>query len=258
MKHEFGAWPTGLLVTWLTLCIPSSGSQTIKDYTSRYSPYRDGTAWPEFPTTRFVETDSNVWTHPSKPTEHPTLQEVVEPGADHTTVRLTLPTGGLFKTHNEPVLGPGLSQVYSGDFNQDGKPDFLAIKPSSGNGLAGDLSFGLFAFSTKHGFIFARVKSMRLGPEDLVMDPASNTFRFIHTAFRNGVASDGRSHSFWVHRFFEWQDGRFQLDERLQPVWIQFLHRENHEPTKLLTPALKKKIWLEEVEARSETDLESY
>jgi hypothetical protein len=130
----------------------------------------------------------------------------------------------------------------------------MAIKPGSGNGLAGEYCTGIFAFSTDREFRFTRILTMGLGPHNLVVDPKTKTFRLIHTSFRSGETLDGRFHSFWVHRFFKWEDGAFRSDSNLSPVWIQYLNRPNHEPTKLLTTKMKAKIWIEDPESEPEIE----
>lgn len=192
---------------------------------------------------------SNTWVHPSTLKEFPTVQEILDPDADFTTVVLRLTNGTVFKTYNSFVLGPYLSEVYAGDFNGDGIQDFMAVKPGCGNGLAAEYCTGVFAFSEDGGYRFTRIRTMGLGADDLVLDPATKRFRLVHTSFREGEALDGRVHSFWVHRFYEWNGVAFQLDTRLSPIWIQFLARPNHEPTKLLTPKLKAKLWTEDADS---------
>jgi hypothetical protein len=85
--------------------------------------------------------------HPLAPSQFPTVTEVHEADSDFTALIIKSPDGRLFKTHNELVLGPHLSAVYSGDFNNDDAPDFLAVKPDMGCGLAAEYSTGVFAFS---------------------------------------------------------------------------------------------------------------
>jgi hypothetical protein len=89
---------------------------------------------------------------------------------------------------------------------------------------------------------------MGLGTNDLVLDPKSKSFRLIHTSFRGAKSVDGRYHSFWVHRLFQWNGSSFQHDTELPTLWIQYLDRPNHTPTKLLTTALKQKAWLEDAD----------
>jgi hypothetical protein len=197
----------------------------------------------------YVESTSNIWVHPSAPKRFPSIQEVHDPDSDFTTVVLRFPNGNVYKTYNDFVLGPYLAAVYSGDFNNDGVPDFVAIKPGSGCGLAGEYCTGVFAFSEGANFRFTRVTMMGLGPHDLVLDPKTRSFRLIHTSFRQGQSLDGRFHSFWVHRFYKWDGGSFQLDTDLEPIWVQYLQRPNHDPTKLLTPALKMKAWSDDPES---------
>lgn len=225
--------------------------QTNDTATLDYAPYLNGKPWPQIQVIAYVETTSNLWVHPTDPKHFPSMQETFDPDSDFTTVVLRLPDGSVYKTYNNFVMGPYLSAVYSGDFNHDGKPDFLAVKPSAGNGLAGEYCTGVFAFSDDDGYRFTRVRTMDLEPEDLAIDPATKQFRFIQTSFRDEQTLDGRDHSFWVQRFYIWnsESFHFQEDPNLPPIWIQYLYRSNHEPTKLLTPALKTKIWAEDPES---------
>jgi hypothetical protein len=208
-----------------------------------YMPLHKGHPWPCFAVVSYTEKASNVWVHPTSPDRFPSITEVGEATSDFTTVVIRQPDGTIYKTYNQQGLGPYLSAVYSGDFNGDNIPDFVAIKPGTGNGLAGEYGTAIFAFSEGTRYRFTRVTSMGLGPHDFVIDPASKTFRFIHSTFCRGYASDGRVHSFWVHRFYKWQEVRFQNDSGLPPIWIQYLEHPNHVATDLLTPALKAKIW---------------
>jgi len=228
------------------------GAATNEWIAADYSPFLNGKPWPRFPVVAYVEKASNIWVHPLAPKRFPTVTEIHEPDSDFTTVVIQFPDGRRFKTYNEFVLGPYLSAVFSGDFNGDGRPDFLAVKPGSGCGLAAEYCTGVFAFSHESDYSFTRITTMGLGPHDLVLDPQTKTFRLIHASFRWGQSTDGRTHSFWVHRFYRLDDNlRFQRDENLPAVWIQYLNRANHEPTKLLTHRLKAKAWAgAEAEAR--------
>jgi len=219
-----------------------------------YSPFLNGKPWPRFPVVAYVESASNIWVHPLAPKQCPTVTESHDPDSDFTTVVIQFPDGRRFKTYNEFVLGPYLSAVYSGDFNGDGKPDFVAVKPGSGCGLAAEHCTGVFAFSDDSDYRFTRITTMGLGPHHLVLDPQTKTFRLIHASFRQGESTDGRTHSFWVHRFYKWDNLRFQRDDSLPPIWIQYLHRPNHEPTKLLTPRLKAKAWGEHASSEAKVD----
>jgi hypothetical protein len=219
-----------------------------------YSPFLNGKPWPRFPILEYAERASNVWVHPNSPSRFASVKEVHDANADFTTVVIEFPDGKRFKTYNEFVLGPFLSAVYSGDFNGDGKPDFVAVKPGSGCGLAGEYCTGVFAFSNDDDYSFRRISTMGLGPHDLVVDPGTKTFRLIHTSFRSAASADGNYHSFWVHRLYEWQARRFERDLSIPTIWIQYLYRANHEPTKLLTPLLKAKAWADDPEADARID----
>lgn len=216
-----------------------------------YTPYLHGQPWPSIPIVRYFEINTNlhIWGHPASPKKFPTMQEVHDSDADFATVILRMPSGEIYKTYNDFVLGPYLAAVYSGDFNGDGVPDFFAIKPTCGNGIAGEQALGVFAFSDgTNGYRFTRVRGWGLGRHSLVMDPVTRTFRFMHTTFCDAEGTDGRYHSFWVHQFYKWEGGNMSLDDKYSAIWIQYLFRTNHEPTKLLTPEIKAKAWAEEQE----------
>lgn len=247
------AYTTRLLWPLLMVLVNATGlgAATNEWITEAYVPFLNGKPWPRFPVVAYVEGASNIWVHPSAPKAYPTVTETHEADSDFTTVVIQFPDGRRFKTYNNPVLGPYLSAVYCADFNGDGKPDFVAVKPGSGCGLAADYCTGVFAFSHDDDYCFTRITTMGLGPHDLVIDPQTKTFRLIHASFRQGECTDGITHSFWVHRFYKWDNLRFQRDESLPAIWVQYLHRANHEPTKLLTPRLKAKAWAgAEAEAR--------
>ncbi len=232
----------GIVILALACEGARAGSTNTSDWD--FGPFLKGKPWPSVPTVAYVESRSNVWVHPTNPKNHASVQERLEDeAADFATVVLCLPDSRTFKTYNAFVLGPYLCAVYSGDFNNDGIPDFLAVKPSGGNGIGCWDYLGVFALSQGKDYRFTRVSSWGLGPQSLALDPATKTFRFIHTAFRQGKGVDGRVHSFWVHRFFRWNGVGFELDSNLSPIWIQFLGRPNHEPTTLLTPKLKAETW---------------
>ena len=231
------------------LLVASARATTNETLVADYAPYLNGQPWPRVPVTVFVETTSNIWVHPSDPKHFPSVQEIHDADADFTTVVIRFPNGTVYKTYDAFVLGPYLSAVYMGDFNNDGVFDFMAIKPGSGCGLAGEYCTGIFAFSESSDYCFTRITTMGLGPQDLVTDPKTKKFRLIHTSFRQGTSLDGEIHSFWVHRFYKWEGRQFQSDTDLPPMWIQYLYRPNHEVTKLLTPELKAKAWADDPES---------
>ena len=115
--------------------------------------------------------------------------------------------GNLFLHHACVPVG---LEVYSGDFNGDGKPDFMAVKYSGGwvALFSREYCTGIFAFSDGDGngtgYGFTRVRSMDLSSGDLVIDPVTRQFRLIQTSHRAAISHDGRYHSFWVHRFYMW------------------------------------------------------
>ena len=224
---------------------------TYESFVADYAPFRNGDPWPQVPLIAYTEGTSNVWVHPSAPTRFATVREVHDADADFTTVVIRFPNDRVLKTHNAMVLGPYLAAVYTGDLNKDNIPDFIAIKPGSGCGLAAEYGTAVFAFSQGPDYRFTRVTAMGLGPHALVLDPKTSSFRFIHTSFRQAQSLDGRVHSFWVHRFYRWEDGRFAQDANLEPVWIQYLNRPNHELTKLLNSRLRAEAWQKDPESQA-------
>jgi hypothetical protein len=244
-----------LLLVTLLANASTWGATTNEAVAENYKPFLDGHPWPRFPVVAYVETSSNVWVHPSSPKGFPMVTEVHDPSADFTTVAVKCPDGRIFKTYNELDLGPCLAAVYSGDFNNDGKPDFVAVKEGTGCGLAAAYDTVVFAFSDGNdGYRFTRVCTMDFGLHDIVIDPKTKAFRLIQTSFRQGECVDENIHSFLVHRFYKWEFEEFQRDEDIQPVWVQILNRPNHEPTKLLTPQLKTKVWAEDYESEARID----
>jgi len=246
---QHSLWPL-LMVLANATAFGSTNEWIAADYT----PFLNGKPWPRFPVVAYVEGASNIWVHPQAPQRFPTVTETHDPDSDFTTAVIQFPDGRRYKTYNEFVLGPHLSAVHCGDFNADGKPDFVAVKPGSGCGLAAEYCTGVFAFSQEGDYSFTRITTMGLGPHDLVVDPQTKAFRLIHTAFRQGESTDGKTHSFWVHRFYKWDNLRFQRDEGFAAFWIQYLNRHNHEPTKLLTERLKAKAWAGDSESAARID----
>ena len=231
-------YPTHLLCPLILLVAATSlGATTNETITADYAPFLSGKPWPRFPVVTYVESASNIWIHPLNPKRFPTVTEVHDPDSDSTTTLIQFPDGRRFESvntfTNEFMIWPFLSVVHSGDFNGDGKPDFVMVKPGSGCGLAAEYCSGVFAFSDGDNYRFTCISTMGLGPHDLVLDPQTKTFRLIETSFRQGVSTDGKTHSFWGHRFYKWDNLRFQRDDRISAVWIQYLNRPNHEPTKL-------------------------
>jgi hypothetical protein len=235
-----------LLLVVLNAELRAATNETI---VADYTPFLNGRPWPRVPVVAYVESTSNIWVHPVAPKHFPTVQEVHDADSDFATVIIRSPDGSAYKTYNDFVLGPYLAAVYCGDFNNDGIPDFMAIKPGSGCGLAAEYCTGVFALSWGRDYRFRRVTTMGLGPHDLVQDPKTRSFRLIQNSFRQSQSLDGQIHSFWVHRFYKWENLGFERDADLSPVWIQYLNRPNHEATKLLTPALRAKAWAQDPES---------
>jgi len=227
-----------------------AAAQSFGSFLSKYGPDRNDRPWPRVPLITYRSV-SNLWVHPTNPRNSPTVELRYADDADFSQLILRFPDSRVLKTYCDAAPSPFAEEVYSGDLNGDGIPDFVMVKPGSGCGLAAENCTGVFAFSEDKSYRFTRIHTMGLGVHSLVIDPHSKAFRLIHTSFHSGKTTDGRYHSFWVHRFFEWNGVAFCQDAKIPPVWIQYLYRPNHEPTKLLTPALKVKIWQEDNEADS-------
>jgi hypothetical protein len=242
-----------LLVILCALVQGSVSAQSFGSFLSGYAPMVDGHPWPQVPILTYTNV-SGFWVHPTKHRNLPSVRLEFAEDSHFTTVTVRCPDGRTFKSYSDAVPSPFAEEVYSGDFNGDGIPDFLMVKPGSGCGLAAEYCTGVFAFSEDKHYRFTRIRTMGLGPHDLVIDPATKSLRLIQTSFRSAMSSDGRYHSFWVHRYYNWNGIAFQLDAKRSPVWVQYLTRTNHEATKLLTPSAKAKAWIEDSE--SEKDIE--
>ena len=253
MTRDVGAKMRPLLVILFALMQATADAQTFGSFLSGYAPLLDGRPWRRLQVLTYTNV-AGVWVRPTKPGDFPTVKLEVAEDADFATVAVRWPDGRVFKSYCDAAPSPFAEEVYSGDFNGDGLPDFLMVKPGSGCGLAAEYCTGVFAFSEDKHYRFTRIRTMGLGPHALVLDPAAKSFRLIHTSFRSAMSSDGRYHSYWVQRFFEWNGVGFQLDPKRSPVWIQYLTRTNHEPTKLLTAEAKAKAWIED--SKSEQRIE--
>src|SRR3989442_6917822 len=152
----------------LALLCGIARAESFGDFMSHYAPLSNGRPWPRFPVVAYVEAKTNTWVHPSTAKRFPVLEERCDEDSDFSTIILGLPDGRTFKTYNALGLGPYLAEVYSGDFNNDGTPDFVAIKPGSGCGLAAEYCTGVFAFSERDGYRFTRIRTVGLGLGDLV------------------------------------------------------------------------------------------
>ena len=237
-----------LLVITITLLYETVRGQSFGSFVAQYAPILNSNEWFHLPLVAYIST-SNIWHHPKTPGKAPTLALRRADDSDFTILILRSPQGRVFKTYCDSAPSPFSEEIYSGDFNGDSIPDFMVVKPGSGCGLAAEYCTGIFAFSEGTDYRFTRIRTMGLGPHNLVLRRQDKTLRLIHTTFRSGKAKDGRYHSFWVHRFFEWNGVAFRQDDTRQPVWIQYLYRANRVPTRLLTPMLKASIWAEDKEA---------
>ena len=234
-----------LLVILCALTQATAYAQSFEKFLSGYEPLLDGHAWPRVAVVAYTNV-AGIWVNPAKSKDFPTIKRESVKDADFTILTLQCPDGRTFRTYCDAALCASAEEVYSGDFNGDGIPDFLMVKPGSGCGLAAEYCTGVFAFSNGKDYQFTRIRTMGLGPHNLVLDPATKSFRLIHTSFLSAMSTDGRDHSYWVHQFYEWNGTSFRLDPKISPVWIQFLTRTNHEPTKLLAPEAKAKLWTQD------------
>jgi hypothetical protein len=232
------------LVTLCLLHVTAKG-QPFGSTLAAYAPLLDTNIWEHAQLVAYTNV-ADVWRHPTQANVKPTVELRSDEDSDFTTVTIRMPNGDVWKTYCDSSPSPFAEEVYCGDLNGDKIPDFMIVKSGGGCGLAAEYCTGVFAFSEGAGFRFTRVRTMGLGPGNLIVNRTTHSVRFVHTSFRCGKTTDGRYHSFWIHRFFQWNGVAFQQDSRLPPVWIQYLYRPNHEPTRLLTSALKAKIWSED------------
>ena len=78
-------------------------AQTNDSEIRTYLPYLNGRPWPQVPTTKYVETVSNIWVHPTAPKKYPTVQEIADDDSDFATVIIRLPDGSVYKKSRRPT-----------------------------------------------------------------------------------------------------------------------------------------------------------
>jgi hypothetical protein len=240
-----------LLLMMLVVTQGWAKTQTWSSFLSGYAPQLNGRTWPQVPLVTYTNI-SNTWMNPKIPHESPTVKLSHSENSEFTTIVLQLADGRTFETNCN--FSYASEVVYSGDFNKDTIPDVLVIKNNGGCVIAGQNCTGIFAFSEGKNYRFARISSMGLGPHSLVLDPTTKDFRLMQTSLCGAYCLDGKPHNFWVHRFYKWNGKSFESAPNLPPIWIQYLNRTNHEPTKLLTPELKAKAWAKNSESEDITE----
>src|SRR5882762_1359534 len=93
------SWSQEVTVTNLHSVSDTNDFQPWPTLVADYAPYQHGQPWPSVPLVRYVEIDTNlnIWGHPTLRTKFPTMQEVHDADADFATVILRLPNGQVYK-----------------------------------------------------------------------------------------------------------------------------------------------------------------
>lgn len=139
-------------------------------------------------------------------------------------------------------------EVFSGDLNGDGEPDFIVNVWSGGCGLAADGSEVTFLLSSKDGYRATSFYLYAFGHKDLVRFKPAGPVYFI---FNDLISSDGektrdgRAHNFWVYDLLRIDGNRFvpaNAERPGFPKWIWFTNRDNHTETTQLSQAQKNRL----------------
>src|SRR5262245_9231753 len=130
-----------LFVILYMLAIRPADAQSFGSFLSYYAPTLGSNAWPQLSVVSYTNI-AGAWVHPTKPKAFPTMKLEFAEDADFATVSLKCPDGRVYKTYCDTAPSPFAGEVYSGDFNGDGVPDYLMVKPGSGCGLAAEYCTG--------------------------------------------------------------------------------------------------------------------
>ncbi|MEI6194778.1 MAG: hypothetical protein WCS42_10655 [Verrucomicrobiota bacterium] len=139
-------------------------------------------------------------------------------------------------------------EVFSGDLNGDGPPDFIINVWSGGCGLAADGSEVTFLLSGKGGYRASSFYLYGFGNQDLVRFKAGGPVYFIfNDLIGNGgeKTRDGRDHNFWVYDLYRIDGNRFVPADAEQPgfpKWVWFTNKANHEEATQLSPDQKNRL----------------
>ncbi len=149
-----------------------------------------------------------------------------------------------------------LMEVFSGDLNQDGTPDFIVNVWSGGTGLAMDGSEVTFLLSSKDGYRASSFYQYAFGKEDVVRFNAHGPVYFIHNQLigNDGEKTrDGHDHKFWVYNLNRIDGSRFIPDDADQPgfpKWVWFTNQANHDETIQLSKAQKDRLLIKRNSAK--------
>jgi hypothetical protein len=161
----------------------------------------------------------------------------------------------LARTKEIPDFFGGSMQVMEGDFGGNGAHDFVLTNWSMGNGIIADGGQWLF-FLAEHGrYRCWMMDTDDAGPENLVAMGSEGRLRIIQTTLfdePDGVSIPRRYGDeiyFWGYRLLEVAGSMMRQDpatDRRFPkmvAYLKFSDRQNHKETKLLSPAVKRRLW---------------
>jgi len=135
---------------------------------------------------------------------------------------------------------------YWGDFNLDGKTDFMLTFGSGGCGLAASYCTPVFILSSKEGYRATTIWSMAAGPEDLVSPFEDGKCYVVQTSFIGGEQGrDGKVHNYWVYHLLEIDGTEMRISKKSRefPKWVWYTYKANHEETDQLTSEQKVGLW---------------
>jgi hypothetical protein len=150
--------------------------------------------------------------------------------------------------HARSLLPNGTARVQSGDFNGDGKKDFVATVWLGGCGLATGYHDQIFVLSRETGYVARRLVALFPSAADFVDVNQDGVLDLVHTTFVYGKekSPDGKLHNYWVYNLLTVEGDRLvlanELDDRFRK-WVYYSFKDNHKETEMLTQAQKDRHW---------------
>jgi hypothetical protein len=237
-----------------TILVLILGGLSVQAVPPNHSPFRPGQHPKPFPMRELKRDWQFVpegWQYDFQPRSRSACRlALVERRDGSAELRLYDPTDRLLLS--QPDLDPlGIStRVYPVDLNRDGRCDYVVdMRNIFGCGLAAEGSTVIFLLSSRQGYVAQTVSSDCAEARDFMDLNRDGRPEFLHTCFVFGEPGrDGRTHNYWAYNLLTFSGTNIvsanALDARF-PRWVWYTFKPNHRDTDQLTPAQRKRLWLE-------------